>query len=174
MPLTATDLIVTVGSASANSFATLAEAQTFHDYSLGSDAWFAAEEGDQVRALVKAARRLNQENWLGSRVSDTQALSWPRASAQKIDSAGGGYWDGFYGRASYLTTEIPQQIKDAQCLLALAMLNGWTGEIADGSVKTEIITGSVRRTIGPLSTALPSGVQSLLSGLTRGTTLERS
>lgn len=145
MPLTVSNLIATVGAANANSYVTLAEAQTYHDLNLGSDAWFEAEEGDQIRALIKAARRLQQETWLGSRVDSTQALAWPRAGVAKIDAVvgwGGVGWD-YSGwstsgdwREQYLPDEIPQQVKDAQCELALAYLNGAqsTGE-SNGTIR---------------------------------------
>lgn len=180
MPLDASSLITTVGGASSNSFATLAEAQSFHELNFGSDAWFGTTEDSvtsQVRALVKAARRLNQENWLGSRVTSTQALSWPRDGVAKVDAVNNGFYS--YGYCTvgevYLTTEIPQQIKDAQCLLALAYLDGFAdGEGDEVSEYSESGGVSVKFRQTRPDGELPAEVTRLISPLIQGPVLVRS
>jgi hypothetical protein len=178
MPLTATDLIETVGAANANSFVTLAEANAFHVLNFGSDAWFGTTEdtvSSQVRALVKAARRLNQENWLGSRTNTLgvrQALAWPRIGVPKIDGETGGW--GYSCPDVYFSFEIPQQIKDAQCLLALAYLDGFAD--GEGQTKAEFWAGSVRISDEKVRSddLLPAEVVRLISPLNQWTVLVRS
>lgn len=187
MPLDASSLITTVGAANANSYVTLAEAQSFHDLNLGAEAWFDAEVGDQVRALIKAARRLQQENWIGSRVNSTQALAWPRAGVAKIDAVAGwgsGGWD-YSGwsasgdwREQYLPDEIPQQVKDAQCELALAYLNGAqsTGE-SNGAIKRwkadDVEIEYAQAPTGQSSGSLAPNVLQLIAPLVAGAMLVR-
>lgn len=173
MPLDADSLIVTVGGSTSNSFVSLADAQSFHNLNLGSDAWFAAEEGDQVRALVKAARRLNQENWLGSRVTDTQALSWPRNGAEKVDNRTN-YYGGYYCTNLYSDTEIPQQIKDAQCLLALAYLDGFADGEGDSIQSWQADDVSITYRQARPDGLLPSEVTRLIGALIQGPRLIRS
>jgi hypothetical protein len=61
-----------------------------------------------------ATKRIDQELFVGYRVTNTQALKWPRYAAPIPDSAG---WYGYYP-----VTEIPQPIKDATCEFALLIL----------------------------------------------------
>lgn len=179
MPLDASSLITTVGGASSNSFATLAEAQSFHELNFGSDAWFGTTEDSvtsQVRALVKAARRLNQENWLGSRVTSTQALSWPRDGVAKVDAVNNGFYS--YGYCTvgevYLTTEIPQQIKDAQCLLALAYLDGFADGEGDSIERWKADDVEITYRQSRPDGELPAEVTRLISPLIQGPMLVRS
>src|SRR5262249_16056974 len=131
MPL---EIIATIGATDANSFVTMAEAENYHNARLNSAAWTDANADDKARALLMAANRLQLENWLGNRGTTTQRLAWPRLAVGKIDpvSVGFGYggnW-GYGGNYAYFTevyqsNEIPQPVKDAQCELALAYLEGF-------------------------------------------------
>ncbi len=180
MPLDADSLIVTVGESTSNSFVTLAEAQSFHELNFGSDAWFAAEEGDQIRALIKAARRLQRENWLGSRVTSTQALSWPRSGVAKVDAVNNGFYSYAYCTVGevYLTTEIPQEVKDAQCELALAYLNGVQGTGEDSGTIKRWKADDVEIEYGQSPTVQPGtlapNVLELIAPLIAGTQLVRA
>ena len=89
MPLDATSVITTVGGSTANSYVTPVEFQSYRDLNvLDADAFDGATPDRKIRALFKAANRLQRENWLGNRASDTQRLAWPRAGAQKVDAVG--------------------------------------------------------------------------------------
>jgi len=111
----------TVGGASANSFATVAEADTYLSYRLNSAAWTGADP--KMQALVEATHELCAVNaWLGYRVTDTQALAFPRDEVENPDDPTPGTY--------YLTTIIPQRIKDATCELALEFLRAGTTDIA--------------------------------------------
>src|SRR5262247_1853050 len=131
MPLPTLD--TTIGGANANTYVTLQAAEDYHDARLNSEAWTAASADDKTRALLMAAKKLDSENWLGSRATSTQRLAWPRLYVQKVDGLGSGYgWGYGYGYGwlfgdVYLSTEIPQRVKDAQCELALSMLEGGDG-----------------------------------------------
>jgi hypothetical protein len=103
----------TVGGASANSYASLAEADAFMGDRLNADAWTEAGEVSppiQEAALITAARRLDQEPWAWSKASTDQALEFPRAG--QTDKNG----------TSVDTDGVPTWLKNAQIELALAML----------------------------------------------------
>src|SRR5690348_768343 len=101
-------IIATVGSATANSFVTVAECDAYCDGRSNADAWNNESDDDKkARALIDATRELSNKNWVGAgRVDATQALSWPRAFALNPDLA----WTGY---AYYGTTEVPKRVKDA-------------------------------------------------------------
>ena len=132
-------LDATVGGSSANSFVSLAEAQTYMDARLNSSAWSAASPTNQSIALVEATRELSARRWIGEAVSSSQALAWPRAFARNPDAAWG------TGALYFDTTVIPQRVKDATCELAFQFLNAGTTDIAslDATLNTRVKTVDV-------------------------------
>jgi hypothetical protein len=115
----------TAGSANANSYLTLAEAQAIADGMVedgDGTAWESASDDQKNRALYTATQRLDRERFLGARATDTQGLQWPRTGVRKPDTYVNTYATGFPFRISddYFTdTEIPDQIKRAQVVLAI-------------------------------------------------------
>jgi hypothetical protein len=72
-------LVATAGSASANSFATVSEGDTYCDTRLNASAWTGETDDDEkARALIEATRELNVLTYVGYTVTETQALVWPR------------------------------------------------------------------------------------------------
>src|SRR5262245_50628907 len=124
-------IVTTVGSANSNSYVDVAAADAYFDDRLDAAVWTAAVTADKTRALLMAANRLQVENWLGNRVTTAQQLAWPRVDVAKVDPVGAGLGYGYphgYGLGFgefYKSDEIPQQVKDAQCELALAYLGGF-------------------------------------------------
>lgn len=112
-------LDATVGGAAANSYVTLVDAEAYFASRRDDAAWESASEDEKVEALIMATARLEEEDFAGLPVypptgtspSQTQALKWPRWGAKTPD----GY--------QYLSTVIPQPLKDACCELALVLLN---------------------------------------------------
>lgn len=118
----------TVGGASANSYATIAEGTTYHDTHLYADAWTQTYDDKRCRALQMATRLLDYwYDWHGSPVNATQALLWPRVAV--IGPNG-------YEEAS---DAIPTRITDATIELARQLLEA--DRTADSTVETEGITG---------------------------------
>lgn len=163
-------IVTTISSASANSYVSLSDATTYFADRFGGEAWSGNGVGDdeskQTQALLTAARRMQEENWLGSRIDTTQALAWPRSGVEKPD---GPY------RSLYLTTEIPQPVKDAQCELALWLMatNQRPGEAnrrvktwsADGASATFEYQGTIQ--------TMPSEYVSLVTPLIAGPRIRR-
>jgi len=123
----------TAGDASANSYITLSDAQAIVDGMVEDadvTAWASATTDQKNRALYTATQRLDRERFLGARATDTQALQWPRTGVRKPDTYVNTYATGFPFRISedYFTdTEIPDQVKRAQVVLAVYLNNNKDG-----------------------------------------------
>lgn len=148
-------LVATVGSATANSYVTVAEGDTYFDERLNVSAWTDAAADDKARALIMATRRIDMEEFEGEKAASGQALQWPRIGA--IDP------DGY----EYDSAAIPQIVQDATCELALKFLNdGTTDAFASSSlaqfenVQVDTIDVTPRSSFDP--TDLPDTVRRLL------------
>ena len=123
----------TAGGANANSYITLAEADTFVEAMISSSdvsKWTTGNDDTRNRALTAAAERLDRERFLGARATDTQARQWPRTGVRKPDTYVNTYATGFPFRISddyYTDTEIPDQVKRAQIELAVYLKNNVDG-----------------------------------------------
>lgn len=114
-------IVVTVGSATANSYITVVEAESYHDDQLNAADFAAVSDADdKIRALLAAARELDLVRWLGSVVDDTQALQWPRKNAEDPDNPNSQAGDAALGL--FAETVIPQRVQDAQAEIALEMI----------------------------------------------------
>ena len=65
----------TVGSSSANSYLTVAQADDLANDYLGTLAWSSATTDNKGRALIMATRYLDELQWIGTRASTTQSLA---------------------------------------------------------------------------------------------------
>lgn len=136
----AVTIVATVGSASANSFVTLAEAATYMEARLNASTWETDATNDtKNRALVEATRYLGTLAWLGTRSDDVQALAWPRELVVNPDDPYGNYYD---------TDAIPQRVKDATCELAFQFVKSGTTDVAalDPNIEVQSKTIDVLRT----------------------------
>ena len=129
----AVSIDATAGGASANSYLTLSDAQAIVDGMVEDadvTAWASATDDQKNRALYTATQRLDRERFLGAKATDTQALQWPRTGVRKPDTYVNTYASGFPFRISedYFTdTEIPDQVKRAQVVLAVYLNNNKDG-----------------------------------------------
>lgn len=102
-------LIATVGSALANSYATVAEADAYFLTRVNSSAWTGADAVKEA-ALITATAFLNERDWKGYRATQGQRLAWPRV--QVVDA------DGYAIDAG----TIPRGLKEAVFEEALGLL----------------------------------------------------
>jgi hypothetical protein len=111
------------GSASANSFVSLADAAAYLNGRLNAGAWDAADDDTRARALIEATRELNLLAYRGTRATSTQALAWPRAWAPDPDAPAGalGY---------YAADVLPRRLQDATIELALQLVAAGTMDLA--------------------------------------------
>jgi hypothetical protein len=132
------------GSATAESFASVADATTYHS-NRGNAAW-AALASDTVReqCLRKATDYMEQAfrtRWQGYRNTATQALSWPRSFVYLEP-----FILGAVGSYPYLVADdiVPVQVKNACAELAL--------KAATADLLADTTQQVVSETIGPIST----------------------
>lgn len=107
----AVTVTVTPSSASANSYTSVADANTYLTARLNITAWEDADPDDQARAVIGATTWLDLEGYRGEKATSGQALKWPRISCPDED----GY--------DYDTGVIPAFLKHATAELALYLLN---------------------------------------------------
>ena len=126
-------IVATVGSAAANSYVTLDQANSFVEGLTQSDdvvAWGNSTDDEKNRALFSSTRRIDREQFLGAKASDTQARQWPRSGVRVPDQYTNLYGLSFPNRilADYYTdTEIPPEVQDAQIELAVYLNNNKDG-----------------------------------------------
>lgn len=128
------EIVATSGSASANSYITLADALTYFDARPYSDDFRAESEENIQRFLIQAAKQMQNLSWLGERATTTQALAWPRIDCPNPDDV-----SNCWGRKlPFPSTVIPQRVKEAQCELAEAI------RIAGDSAFSGVAVGDVQ------------------------------
>ena len=150
--------------ASANSYISVEDADTYFGGRLNSDAWIAAG-GNKEIALAMATSRLDAEQYLGTPTTSTQRLKWPRSSVLRDGPSGDdGAW---YGGTMYDVDTVPRPIQEACCELALALLTAGTTDplAATGLEQFErLAVGSIDLTMrdGFRAGQLPDTVSRLL------------
>jgi len=161
-------IIATVGSATANSYVTLAEAQAI--LASRTDAVdFLAEPADTQRAhLIQATDWLQRRNWKGVRVTDTQRLALPRRYLRKPDDPLGTY---------FAIDAIPEPAKWAEVELALGFYEQDELDVSEGDGITAFSAGRISVTYAPGATVksrfLTRAMQ-LLRGLLLAAQVERA
>src|SRR3954462_7877611 len=76
------------GKPDANTYASVEDADSYHDAHLYATAWTAAITAEKEKALVMATRLIDQEfQFNGFRTTPTQALQWPRQRCPDLDLA---------------------------------------------------------------------------------------
>ena len=114
----AATITATLKSATANSYVTLAEADTYFETVPDSTAWDNKTDDQKNRALISATRSIDSLNYYGDRCDEDQALKWPRNNYEVDD-------------VELACTAIPKNIKYAEYELARALAN-----------ETDAITGN--------------------------------
>ena len=106
----AATITATLSSASANSYVTLAEANTYFETVPDSSTWTNKTDDQKNRALIAATRWIDSFVFFGDRCDQGQALKFPRNNYQVDD-------------VELACTTIPNNIKYAQYELARALAN---------------------------------------------------
>lgn len=105
-------LNTTPGDPAADSFATLAELNTYAANRPGMPEWFATATDAQKEAAMRIAAKILDAcfDWTGAAVTETQALTWPRT---------GMFTRNKFPIPSSGASSITSPLKDAQCELAI-------------------------------------------------------
>jgi hypothetical protein len=140
-------LVATPSASNANSYCTVAEADTYHDEHLYADDWTGATTPTKTVALIMATRTLESNwDWAGwptKSVDEGQVLAWPRNSLVDIDKI-----------STLNENVIPDQIKWATAELARNLIV--SNRTADSDVETQGITSI---SAGPISLAFKDTVK---------------
>lgn len=131
-----------LGSATANSYVTVAEAdQYFLDHAPPA-AWTAAVQATKEQALRIASQYLDtmyNARWLGFRTNRTQNLCWPRSAVVDLEGFG------------YDTRTIPQRVKDACCEAARRQISGTVllpDQVNPGTItSTDVQVGPLKKSV---------------------------
>ena len=169
-------ITATVGSASANSYLTLSDANAIIEGLVLDDdvtAWDNSTTDNKNRALFTATQRIDRERLLGARVADTQALQWPRSGVRKPDTYTNLYGLSFPNRLVadyYSDTEIPTRVKNAQAVLAVYLNNNRDGlglsgleDFSNVSIGSLNVTPNFYGAVG--ADRIPPLVERYLSGI---------
>jgi hypothetical protein len=106
------------GLANANSYATAADGDAYHEGHLYATVWTAATTANKEKALVFATRVIDaQYRFNGVRATTTQALQWPRSDCPDPDAAPDSTGVGLFASAV-----IPTVLINATCEMARALL----------------------------------------------------
>jgi hypothetical protein len=107
-----------VGTSTANSYVTMAEADDYFNSHIASQSWDSAT--NRKALLVHSSRNLDSfMTWYGDRLADetTQSMDWPRINVLNVDS-----------------DIVPQRLKNAVLELASFLaLNGTSVDLAEAS-----------------------------------------
>jgi hypothetical protein len=132
-------ITATAKGATSNSYATLAEAESYMDARTGAATWDAAADDDKNRALIEATNRIEQHDFYGSPTASDQRLKWPRVGTYDAD---GRYW---------AQDTVPRVVQYAQFEVALALVNG------DLEFKDSGLEGFDSVRVGPLAVEINHG-----------------
>ena len=99
-----------------NSYVSIADADTYFETRIDSANWFDATDEIKEQALVTATHIVDDHTWIGSAVSSSQALAWPRKNAVYHDKRLG-------TTVSILDSEIPTKVKNAVYEQALHLVD---------------------------------------------------
>lgn len=149
---------ITIGTIDYEVYSDVETADDYLSADFTATAWRAESDEDQKkRALVSAARLLDRQVWPGEKEDEDQLTAFPRTGIS-------GFEDG----------EVPQQVVDANCLLAKFIHEGSNVETSatTSSNVRRLKAGSVEQEFFypfTMGTRLPLPVQELLAGLLGGT-----
>ena len=124
----------TLGGTSANSYVTLAAANTYFETVPNSSTWIDKTDDQKNRSLISATRWIDALTFYGDRCTETQALKWPR-DEYKVDGI------------DLVCTLIPEGIKVATYELARAFANDTdaiTGTSGTTGIYDEVELGELR------------------------------
>mgnify|MGYP000742911682 FL=1 len=147
-------LDATPNGANADSFMTVAEADSYYATNLYSTTWVGSTTDNKEKALKMATRILDEKvAWVGTRATSTQALGWGRTDVT---------WDG----TTVSSTTVPIQIKNATAEFAGELLVSDLTANAEGKGLNSLKVGDITLDFDKNDTAgvMPEIVQEMLRG----------
>ena len=138
-----------------NSYVTVDEADTYFADRLDVAAWTGASVEQKPQALVTATKMLDDLDWTGYVVSESQPLAFPRS---------GEYFDPRTGTAVSLSSSVPTRVQNATMELAYHLLNN-DGLLDDTGTVESISIGGINITNIRQANKLPGVVERLVKPL---------
>ena len=149
------------GVANANSYINLANADVYFGTRLFSDVWTEASDLDKTKALIQAARTLdNFIAWHGVKADPDNTMQWPQVGVYDYEVV-----DGVVTEVEIVDI-VPTEVVTAQCELAIYLLGGDRMALADTSGFSELtISGAISFKVDKASNAkvIPVNVWQLVS-----------
>lgn len=151
------------GKVDANSYASAADGDAYHDGHLYASAWTAATLANKEKALVFATRLIDAEyQFAGWKANASQALQWPRVSCRDPD-----------GGADLPSDAVPGAVRGAACELARELLivdrtGAPAGEGLRYTVDGTTQVGYDRRDRRPIISHVAQAMLAKFGGLLRG------
>lgn len=118
-------VVLTVGQ---NSYIDVTDAQTYFNKRLFIDSWINASADDNTKALIMASKKIDRQPLKGKKVDVNQAMEFPRMLYSYEPMHYGEYNINIstkqynYGPGWYIQDSVPQEVLDAVCEEALALL----------------------------------------------------
>lgn len=139
-------LIVEDGSglANAEAYISVADADTHHA-NRGMTNWATMSTNEKEQAIRRAADYMGQAyrlRWAGYRMTDAQALDWPRFEVPRADA-------GYSGYAYYANDVVPAEVVRANAELAL--------RAAAGELTADLDAAVIEETVGPITVKYAQG-----------------
>lgn len=119
-----------------NSYVEIADADTYFETRIDSANWFDAEDEIKEQALVTATYMVDDNSWIGSAVSSSQALAWPRKNAIYYDNRMG-------SNITVGQAEVPNKVKVAVYEQALHLVNNEDVLMGQSQTFESISIGSI-------------------------------
>lgn len=148
-------VIADVGAANANSYVTVAEADSYFGDAFGKPLWESSDVENQEALVVTASRTLDLYIlWNGQKASADQSMEWPRSRA----------YDRF--GALYPSDKIPTTVKYATFELAYYMLENGGLSFAEQSIDS-VKVGSIEVDFTERSTdsGIPKFIENMIGSL---------
>ncbi len=133
------------------------------DYLADNPSWEAASSDQQEQALVDATRILDQNEWIGTAVTSSQSLAWPRTKLSFYDPV----------LSLYVTCEqgtLPARLQKAVAYLALHLIKypeaNSSYEVTYDSISIgpiSLVNSDAGRSSSPKVPLVPSEIQKLLA-----------
>lgn len=148
---------VTTPVETANSYATVAEADTYLDDSIRGESWSFLDEDSKRRALLTATKLMDRRIWDGEVADESQALAFPRT-----------------GLADYGSTQFPNPIVEGCIELAFELTldasiaegakDNNTKRLKAGATEVEYFRPGGSRGVGSVK-RFPDSVEEIISPL---------
>lgn len=138
-----------------NSYATVEEAESYFADRLDVAAWVEADATQRAQSLVTATGILDDQAWIGTAITETQPLAFPRS---------GTYYDPRIGAPISMEESTPLRIVKACFELAYHLLNN-DGLMDDTGSMTNLSVSSINLSAITAPNLIPATVKRLIQPL---------